>query len=405
MQCEWARHVERHTKKPVLILAPLAVSRQTICEAEKILGMSVEGADAQDGVKDHGVFITNYQKLHKFDPESFGGIVLDESSIVKHEEGKIRNTILESFKHTPFRLACTATPAPNDFMELGNHAEFMGSMSMSEMLSMFFVHDGGETQKWRLKGHAKADFWRWLASWCVAIQHPRDLGFEQEGYDLPPLDIKEVIVKSNMVPEGEFFAMNAATLQERRTARRDSINERVDEAAKLANSNDEQWAIWCGLNNESEMASKAIRGAIQVTGSDSDEHKEKTMLDFAAGKIRVIVSKPSICGYGMNFQSCHNTAFVGLSDSWEQYYQAIRRFWRFGQKSPVNVRVIISESEGAVLANINRKERDAAEMQKSLVHHMATITKGEISGAKRNFIEYQPTQQIIIPPWLKSQQK
>lgn len=400
MQCEWANHVEKFTRKPVLIFAPLAVSAQTVSEAQKILGLKVSIAHKQSEVGERGVYITNYQKLSHFSPKSFGGVALDESSIIKNENGAFRTAIMEAFSATAFRLACTATPAPNDFQEIGNHAEFMGSMSMSEMLSTFFVHDGGETQKWRLKGHAEKDFWKWMASWSVCVQRPSDLGYDDAGYDLPKLHTHEHVVKSDIIREGELFAFSANTMQERREARRGSIDQRVQLAADLANKSGEQWGIWCNLNDESAAITKSITGAVEVKGGDSDEHKERAMLDFAAGKIKVLVSKPSICGLGMNFQSCHNTAFVGLSDSFEQYFQAVRRFWRFGQEEEVHAHIIISESEGAVLKNIKRKQADAESMQKNLVEHMSQISKKELAGASRTKLEYSPQMTMKLPSWI-----
>lgn len=402
MQCEWARSVERHTKRPVLVFAPLAVAAQTIREAEKLCEMEVKFAASDSDVGARGVYVTNYQKLHHFDIGRFAGVALDESSIIKCQDGAFRNKIIESCQTTPFRLACTATPAPNDFMEIGNHSEFMGALSMSEMLSTFFVHDGGETQSWRLKGHAESDFWKWMASWSVCVRMPSDLGYSDDGYILPPLHVHEHIVGSTP-NDGEFFATHASTLQERRSARKNSLSDRVALAARLANESREQWALWCNLNGESEALAKSIDGAVEVTGSDSDEHKEKAMLDFAAGKIRVLVSKPSICGFGMNFQSCHNTSFVGLSDSFEQYYQAIRRFYRFGQKNEVHAHIIISEAEGAVLKNIQRKEHDSMMMQSALIEHMADISKRDINGASpRTGRAYSPEMAMQVPAWLKN---
>lgn len=401
MQCDYAGNVEAHTDRPVLILAPLAVAHQTIAQAKALLGMDVKFAERQADVGERGVYITNYHKLTHFDASAFGGVVLDESSILKHEEGRYRTLLIESFSQTPFKLACTATPAPNDFMEIGNHAEFVGALTMSEMLSTFFVHDGGETQKWRLKRHAEADFWRWMASWCVSLQMPSDLGFSDDGYILPKLHVHEHVVASSVVREGELFPVTASTLKERRNARRDSLDDRVGLAAELISREPgEQWGVWCNLNDESAALAKSIPDAIEVKGSDSDDHKAQSMIGFAEGVIPALVSKPSICGFGMNFQSCARTVFVGLSDSFEQYYQAVRRFWRFGQKREVHAHVIISESEGAVLANIKRKQADAEKMQRSLVAHMADLTKKELGMTSRIKTAYNPQIVMRIPEWI-----
>src|SRR3990167_1366667 len=290
MQLDWARHIPGD----VLILAPLAVSKQTVHEGKKF-GVPVKYCKAQDDCE-KGINITNYERLENFTPEEFAGIVLDESSILKSYDGAFRNLIIDSFAQTPYRLACTATPAPNDFMELGNHAEFIGTMTRVEMLSMFFVHDGGETQKWRLKGHAQSDFWKWICSWAVMIRKPSNLGYEDGSFILPELLIHKQIVDTPHNGHATLFPMEAYTLQERQRARKDSIFERVNEAARLANGNGEQWLIWCNLNSESDAITRSIPGAVEVKGSDSQEHKESSMINFAEGRLRVLVSKPSIAG-------------------------------------------------------------------------------------------------------------
>ncbi len=382
MQLEWARHIPGN----VLILAPLAVAAQTVREGEKF-GIEVRYARKQADVLS-GITIANYEMLEHFDPSYFTGVVLDESSILKSYDGKTRTTIIESFAQTPFRLACTATPAPNDYMELGNHAEFLGVMSRVEMLSMFFVHDGGETQKWRLKGHAETEFWKWLASWAVCIRKPSDLGYDDGDFVLPELVMHQITVKVDEPTTGFLFAVEAATLQERLSARRDTIAERVADCAAVANATDEPFLVWCNLNDESAQLKSAIAGAIEVKGSDSNEHKEKSMLGFTAGTVRCLVTKPSIAGFGMNWQHCNNMAFVGLSDSYEQFYQAVRRCWRFGQKKPVNVYVITAETEGAVVANIKRKEADAMRMAENMVEHMKDLNTDAIRGMSRQKAGY-----------------
>jgi len=401
-QCEWANHVEQFTSMPVLIVAPLAVSHQTIAEAKKILGLEITFAHDQSEVGQCGVYITNYQKLDKFNPRAFGGIALDESSILKSIDGSTKQKLIDDWTVVPFRLACTATPAPNDYMELGNHAEFLGVMKSTEMLSTFFVHDGGETQKWRLKGHAESDFWKWMASWAVCIQSPSDIGFDGSPYVLPQLRIHEVIVDCDSKPlAGELFAMPAKTLQERRGARQISIEDRVAKCAEIiAESPDGQWLTWCGLNSEADLCAKATKSE-NVQGSDSDERKESVMLGFARGEVPRLTSKVSIAGFGMNWQLCSKMAFVGLNDSFEGMYQAIRRCWRFGQKNPVDVYIILSSLEGAVLDNIKRKEAEAEAMQKALVSHMADLTKRQLkAGAIRTKIEYNPKTRIKLPSFI-----
>lgn len=382
MQLEWARHVPGD----VLILAPLAVAAQTVREGQKF-GIEVHQARRQADARP-GITIANYEMLEHFQPDAFAGVVLDESSILKSYDGKTRTAIIEAFAKTPFKLACTATPAPNDYMELGNHAEFLGVMSRVEMLSMFFVHDGGETQQWRLKGHAEDEFWKWLASWAVCIRKPSDLGYDDGAFVLPELVMHEITVKVDE-PTGDYlFPVEALTLQDRLRARRDTIAERVADCAAIANATGEPFLVWCNLNDESAQLKAAISGAVEVKGSDSNEHKEAAMLGFTAGDVRCLVTKPSIAGFGMNWQHCNHMAFVGLSDSYEQFYQAVRRCWRFGQKKPVNVYVITAETEGAVVANIKRKERDAEKMAESMVEHMKDLNSDAIRGLSREKAGY-----------------
>ncbi len=382
MQLEWARHIPGR----VLIVAPLAVSAQTIREAAKF---GVEGIEySGDGSINSRITITNYERLEKFDPEMFQGIVLDESSILKSYTGKYRTMLIERFGNVPFRLCCTATPAPNDFMELGNHAEFLGTMKRSEMLSMFFVHDGGETQTWRLKGHAEEEFWHWVCSWAVMIRKPSDLGYVDGDFILPPLEMEQITVEVSEPTEGMLFAIEANTLQERQGARRSSISDRALKCAEIVNRTEGQCLVWCDLNDESHELTRLIPDAVEVEGADSEEHKERSLLDFSHGKIRVLVSKPKIAGFGMNFQSCHNVFFVGLSDSYEAFYQAIRRCWRFGQTHKVSCKVITADTEGMVVKNIERKEADALRMAEMMVSNMHAINEANIKGTERSRAVY-----------------
>jgi ERCC4-related helicase len=403
MQVEAAKQIEAHTKKPVLIFAPLAVASQTIEQAAELLKYFVIFAKTQEDIGGRGIYITNYQKREHFDPGAFGGVILDESSCLKSEDAQTRKSLVEEWKECAFRMAFTATPAPNDFMEIGGHAEFLGVMTTAEMLSTFFVHDGGETSKWRLKGHAEKDFWRWMASWCIALQHPRDLGYEDARYDLPPLNVQTIIVESKAA-SGELFSGVAQTLSERRGARRDSIDLRIDAAAKLVNSNKEQWLVWCSLNDEGEELTKAIEGAREVAGRHTDEQKESNLHGFGKNEFRVLVSKSKIAGWGMNWQNCHNIIYFP-DDSFESYFQAIRRCWRFGQKETVNVWLIVSAAEQAVLENLKRKEREAREMYAKLITNMADFTRASLkaSGA-RTTLEYKPKKEMKLPDWLTSEQ-
>jgi superfamily II DNA or RNA helicase len=377
MQLEWARHIPGR----VLILAPLAVAQQTVREGERFNIPCTYARNQDSANAGERITVANYEMLEHFDAAAFAGVVLDESSILKAFMGKTKRAILSAFERTRYKLACTATPAPNDHMELGNHAEFVGVMKSSEMLAKYFINDPAHVGHYRLKYHAETPFWRWLASWAVMIQKPSDLGYPDEGFALPPLNRQWHVVDAAQAADGFLFALPAASLSERISARRNSVGERVDKAVELANGNAEQWIVWCALNAESEALAKRIDGAREVRGSDSIESKVSAMLDFVSGKVRTLVSKPSICGFGMNFQCAHNMAFVGLSDSWEQYYQALRREWRFGQKHPVNVHIITASTEGAVVQNILRKEADAERMAANLTREISYISTGEMRGS------------------------
>jgi hypothetical protein len=401
IELAWADGVVGHTGKPVLIFAPLAVSSQHIKEAGKF---EIEAAIARSqSMVDRGIFVTNYQKMDHFDLSMFGGIVLDESSILKSTDGKYRTSLIEACASVPFRLAATATPAPNDFMELGNHAEFLSVMSYSDMLATFFTHDGGDTQKWRLKGHAETEFWKWMASWSVMMRKPSDLGYPNDGYDLPPLNYFSHTVQVDYAPSmdtGLLFPIEAHTLQERIAARRDSIAERVALAASITPT-DRPFVWWCNLNSESAALVRAIPGAVETLGSDTDDVKERKLNDFSEGRIRVLVTKAGVAGFGMNWQHCCDTGFVGLNDSFEQVYQAVRRFWRFGQSKPVNAHFIASEMEGATIANQRRKEADAERMAAAMVMHMADLSSAEVRGSVRDRPDYNPTIPMEIPSWIK----
>lgn len=393
-QLEWCRLISEHTDKPTIILAPLAVSQQTEREGAKF-GYSVNICRTQNDVID-GINITNYEMLEHFDLSQFGGIALDESSILKHYSSKMRTQIIQTCENVPYKLSCTATPSPNDYMELGNQSEFLGVMKRTEMLATFFVHDGGQTSKWRLKGHAESDFWKWLSGWAVVLTNPADLGYSSDGYDLPELNIEYITVPS----DGKL----ASTLSERRTARRNSLEDRCKTAADLiANDPDNQWLMWCDLNDEADTLTSMIEGAVEVRGSDKSDIKTERLKGFTDGIVSRLVTKPSIAGFGLNWQKCHNMIFVGLSDSYEMMYQAIRRCWRFGQAKKVNVYIVISEAEGNVRENIERKEQQCLKMSAEMVKHTKDILSNEIRSTVRFTEEYNPTVTMIIPEWLRSE--
>lgn len=397
MQLEWAKHIPGR----VLILAPLAVAQQTVqTEAPKFGIEATYARNQSDADKGERITVANYEMLEHFDPAKFNGIVLDESSILKAFMGKTKRAILSAFKGTPYKLACTATPAPNDHMELGNHAEFLGVMQSNEMLAKYFINDPAHVGHYRLKGHAETSFWRWMASWAVMVRRPSDLGYSDDGFTLPPLNRQWHVVDTLSAADGYLFALPAASLSERISARRNSVGERVAKAIELANGNAEQWIVWCALNDESEALAKGINGAVEVRGSDTIEKKTQSLLDFVGGKLRVLVSKPSICGFGMNLQNCHNMVFVGLSDSWEQYYQAVRREWRFGQKETVNLHIVTASTEGAVVQNVLRKEEDAVRMAENLAREMSEFSQvnaRQASGFKQS---YKPKMEISLPAFL-----
>lgn len=402
MQLQWAAEVSRHEGKPVLICAPLAVAKQTQREGVKF-GVPVtvcrKGSDVRDGVN-----VTNYEMLEHFDADMFAGVVLDESSILKDATSSTRKLLTDKFRNTPYKLCCTATPSPNDFMELGTHSDFLGVMNQPEMLATFFCHDGGNTSKWRLKGHAEAKFFEWVASWACCITNPADLGYDGSNFVLPELQIREVVTKTKDMAnrEGQYlmFAETALSLNERREARRKSLNDRVEAAAEIANSTNEQVLVWCDLNSESDALAEAINGAVEVRGSQSPDYKENAMNGFTDGENRVLVSKPSIAGWGMNWQQCNTMIFVGLSDSFEAYYQAVRRCWRFGQKRPVTVYIIISEAEGCVKQNIERKQADAQRMTHELVKFTKDILSAEIRHTTRMSESYITVERMEMPSWI-----
>lgn len=396
MELLWARRVSECGR--VLVLAPLAVARQIEREGER---WDINARYAREDRGDR-ITITNYEIMDRFDPRAFAGVVLDESSILKSFTGKTRNAIISSFSATPYRLAATATPAPNDFTELGNHSEFLGVKSRVEMLAEYFVHDGGSTQDWRIKGHARNAFWRWVATWGAVVRSPSDLGHDASAYDLPPLRMHDDVVGVNhedMRAEGMLFAMDARTLHEQRAVRRATLESRVRRAAELVDG-DAPAVVWCELNDEGDALERAIPGAVQVKGSDSPGDKESKLVGFADGTHRVMVTKPSIAGFGLNWQHCNRMVFVGASHSYEQTYQAIRRCWRFGQTNPVDVYVIRAETEREIVANYRRKERDAKRMADSMAAMVLPSVRSEVCGGRREWNDYDPSVRMTVPAWV-----
>lgn len=385
MQLAWAEQVADRTGGVVLILAPLAVSAQTVREGRKF---GIEVTRVRDGSEcKPGINITNYEMLDHFQDVAIDGVVLDESSILKSFTGKTRNQIIDRFRHTPYKLACTATPSPNDYMELGNHSEFIGIMSRSEMLSTFFVHDGGDTSHWRLKGHAKDKFWDWVASWAVMITRPSDLGYEDGDFDLPKMHVSTHVIDSGLDSGDKLFNVSALTLSEQQKARRDTVEVKGDRIAQMVNSDDSQWLIWCGLNAESDYLARSIPDAVEVKGSDSPEHKEDAMIGFSEGRYRVLVTKPSIAGFGMNWQKCWHMAFCGMDHSYEQFKQAVDRCYRYGQTHEVEVHIVVTEKETSIVKNITSKRAATSGMHREMVGR-AKATVSDSAMASRDVAEY-----------------
>jgi hypothetical protein len=390
MQLVWAQNVVQRTNGRVLILAPLSVAPQTVREGVKF---GVEAVHRRDGIKTGDkIIVTNYERLHHFNSADFGAVVCDESSILKNFDGATRQAVTEFIRKTPYRLLCTATAAPNDYIELGTSSEALGELERKHMMAQFFVHDGGETSKWELKGHAKDHlFWRWVCTWARAMRKPSDLGFDDGAFTLPELMVRKHTVNASSPLDGYLFDLPAVGLQEQRSDLRRTMGERCEMAASLINSHSRPAVAWCNLNEESHSLARMINGAVEVQGSDSEEAKEEALDGFARGDIRVLVTKSSICGFGLNWQHCaHTTMFP--SHSYEQYYQSVRRFWRFGQKNPVTVDMITTDGQDNVLENLNRKSAASDKMFEQLVSMMWRELKIETQN------EYTKKEQV--PSWL-----
>jgi hypothetical protein len=371
MQVEWVKHVAAGGYG--LIVAPLAVCHQTVREAAKI-GVTATYVRSAAQITGPGVYVTNYEMVQQFDPTEFRAVVLDEASILKQSDGKTRTMLIRHFEEVPFRLACTATPAPNDPEELTNQAEFLGHMSRTHMLAAYFIHDD---VGWRLKGHARAPMMRWMATWALAVRKPSDMGYTDEGYDLPGLEVIPHLIDVPIEAEGQLFPTDLGGVGGRAKVCRETLEARCQRAADLvAAEPDEPWLIWCGLNAEAETLARLIPDAVNVDGSWTPDEKADALLGFADGKISRLVTKPSIASMGLNWQHCARMAFVGLSDSYEQYYQAIRRCYRYGQPRVVVAHVVLSELEGQIAVNIARKEREASHITAQLVTAMRANRQG-----------------------------
>lgn len=393
----WASNVVRHAGKPVLYLTPLAVASQTVREAEKF---GIDAIQSRDGASAGHIIVTNYERLHYFKPDDFSGVVCDESSILKSFAGQRRGEITAFMRKVPYRLLQTATAAPNDYIELGTSSEALGYMGHMDMLNRFFKNDlnnsaqgrmRGEVIKWRLKGHAEEPFWRWVCSWARAIRRPSDIGFADDAFVLPPLTESEHLVQANTLADGMLFALPAVGLKEQREERRRTVQERCDMVAQLVNNTGQPALVWCHLNDEGDMLESLIPDAVQVSGGDSDDRKEDRLEAFADGRARVLITKPKIGAWGLNYQHCNHVTFFP-SHSFEQYYQAVRRCWRFGQKRPVLVDIVTTEGERGVMKNLQRKSEQADAMFSRLVAEM-----NHAMGIERAARTGKP---IEVPSWL-----
>jgi len=400
MQLEWADKVSKHTNGKVLILAPLAVTKQTQREGEKF-GIDVNICRTQADVKD-GINVTNYEMLDHFDTDVFDGVVLDESSILKSYMGETKQKIIKRFENTPYKLSCTATPSPNNHMEILNQAEFLGIMKSHEALAIWFINDTSASGNYKLKGHAVKPFWEWVSTWAVCVSKPSDIGFSDDGYILPKLNEIECVVDVNEfnedLTEGLFrkIETNATAFHKEKRLTADS---RAKKCAEIVSSTNDQYAIWCNTDYEADLLKKYIPSAVEVRGSDKPQFKEQAAMDFIDGNIRIIISKPKIFGYGINFQNCFNTVFCGLDYSYENYYQAVRRFWRFGQQNEVNSYIVIGSTEKQILDVIRKKEQRQDEMKKSMYGSIKEIQNANIRGTE--FKLSIETPKIQIPVWLK----
>jgi DNA modification methylase len=387
-QLEWARQVAEHTGGAVIILTPLAVAAQTLAEAHKF-GIDARIVKQPEQVAP-GINITNYEKLDLFDDCEFAGVVLDESSILKNFSGKTRIRLTERFAGCDYRLCCTATPSPNDYTEFGQHADFLGICSPAQMLATFFLNDTFNTGDWRLKKHAESEFWNWLGSWAACIGKPSDIGFDDDGYNLPPLRMETITVDVDeraSADSDELFKHATLSATTMHKELRETAAERAQAVADMVNASDEQWLVWCNTNAEEDELTNRIEDCVSVRGSDRPEHKESRIASFMSGKVRVLVSKPSICGFGMNFQMCRNVAFVGLSYSFEDFYQALRRSYRFGQEREVNAYIVQARTEGAILSVVKHKIEQHARMQEQMKVAALALRKSEATILMKTDIE------------------
>tara|TARA_R110000822_G_scaffold78676_4_gene188438 strand:- start:931 stop:2337 length:1407 start_codon:yes stop_codon:yes gene_type:complete len=405
MALSWADQIIRNTNKPLLMMAPLAVGPQHVREAARI-GIDAKVIRDQSDVSGSVVHVLNYDRLDKIDVSAFGGVILDESSILKSFNGQTTRKLIEMFGNMPYRLACTATPAPNDHTELGTHAEFLGAMRRDEMLPIWFIHDSADTGTWRIKGHAQGDFWRWVASWARCVSKPSDLGFSDTGFSLPELFthrheiIADVSNETGHEKDGQsrLFRIPEMSATSIHREKRMTINARADIIAEnILSENSEPWVVWCDTNEEADAMIARLPSdcTVEVRGNQKPDEKEQKLISFSEGKSRIIITKPSIAGFGLNWQHCARQAFVGLSFSYESYYQAVRRSWRFGQKRPVHVHIACADTERTIYDTVARKAGDHAVMKKAMEHAMK-----DAANSRKAKVTYNPKMEARLPCWI-----
>lgn len=399
------------TNKPVLVLSPLGAAKQTShIEAPKFGYTNVKYCrQASDVPNGASICVTNYEKLHLFDPRIFGGVVLDEASIMKDFAGKTRNLLMDMFHDTPYKLLCTATPAPNDYAELGNYAQFLGIMSYAEMLSTFFEHDGGNTSKWKMMAWGEKRFWEWLASWAMLIRSPADLDYPDDGYNLPPLHLHtiDITLSETLTQQSDgaqlyLFPVEARGLSAQRNAHKISQRDRVAGIAEMVSRSTDQWVVWGETNDECDLVTKMIRDSVQVAGRDTEQHKEDSAMRFVRGDIRVLVSKAKIFGHGLNWQHCSHAAYLSWSNKFEQFDQSLHRIHRYGQQHEVHAHIATTDFDGAIVRNIDRKRKEYDTMMDKVVAHTRQATIENIKQAKRTGDEYHPREAMRLPAWVKS---
>jgi superfamily II DNA or RNA helicase len=406
-QIEWAKHVQQYTGGNVLIVAPLAVAHQTIGEGQKI-GTDIAYVRHQDEFAAPGIYITNYDMLKEFDGGEWAGVVLDESSILKNYTGATKRLILEMFESAPYKLACTATPAPNDHLELGNHAEFLGAMKSNEMIQRWFINDTMSAGSYRLKRHAEKDFWQWVTSWAVCISRPSDIGYpdtcDRYSFDMPKLNIRSEVVRvdhSRAWASGRLIVDGTLSATDLWKEKRATMDDRIARAREIVGDSSEAWVIWCDTNEEADALKLQFPAAVEVRGSDSIREKERKLTAFSSGEVKQIITKADIAGYGLNWQHCHKMIFVGLTYSFEKTYQALRRSWRFGQTEDVDAYLVSAESEGDILKVLEVKQDAHREMQHAMNRAMREHGLGVSD--RRDVRPYDARLPMQLPSWIGAQ--